>query len=189
MGLAATVVGSVAGVAAVGVGVWQTVIAMTDSKRRKPGQEQHEGGPDTGAGPATLNLTGQWWAAWQTWNQGQALVATQPVEMEQEGSTVRIRAIERSEENVRGGYVWTGELRIWDNHVLMGWYAAEDQNVRSKGTFFFVLHPQGHLMEGRWAGTSYDGPIVHGWAGIARDQDEAAAIIERLKDRAASEDR
>jgi transcriptional regulator with XRE-family HTH domain len=128
-----------------------------------------------------LSLTGRWWAAWQTWNAGQEIVATQPVEMDQHGMTVRIRALERSEENARGGYVWTGELRVWDNHVLMGWYAAEDQNVRSKGTFFFLLHPQGNLLEGRWTGLSFDGPVVSGWAAIAQARDEAASVIERLK--------
>lgn len=135
---------------------------------------------------SALSLTGRWWSAWQTWNQGEEVVATQPVEMDQHGSTVRIRALERSEENVRGGYVWVGELRVWDNHVLMGWYAAEDQNVRSRGTFFFRLHPHGNFMEGRWTGMTYDGPIVSGWAAIAQARDEAASIVERLQRQGAS---
>jgi transcriptional regulator with XRE-family HTH domain len=139
------------------------------------------------AGGTTLSLTGQWWAAWQTFNQGEEIVATQPVEIDQHGVTLRIRALKRSEENVRGGYVWAGQLRICDNQVLMGWYTAQDQNVRSRGTFFFVLHAQGNLLEGRWTGTSYDGPIVSGWGSIAQEQDEAAAIIGRLKGRIAPE--
>ncbi len=101
--------------------------------------------------------------------------------------TVRVRALERSSENERGGYVWAGELRIWDNHVLMGWYGAEDQNVRSRGTFFFLLHAQGHFLQGRWTGMTYDGPIVTGWAAIAQSQEEAASIIEQLKDKGATE--
>jgi transcriptional regulator with XRE-family HTH domain len=133
-----------------------------------------------------LTLTGRWWAAWQTWNEGQEMVATQPVEMEQHGLTVRIRALERSQENVHGGYLWAGELRVWENHVLMGWYVAEDQNVRSKGTFFFVLHPQGNLMEGSWTGMSYDGPILSGWAAIAQARDQAESVVERLKSQGAT---
>jgi hypothetical protein len=131
--------------------------------------------------PPSSQLTGRWWAAWQTWNQGKEIVATQPIEMTQEGSAIRVRALERSEENTRGGYVWAGELRAWEEHILMGWYAAEDQNVRSRGTFFFVLHSHGTFMEGRWTGMSYDGPIITGWAAIAQTGDEAASIIERLK--------
>jgi len=130
---------------------------------------------------AELQLTGRWWAAWQTWNQSEEIVATQPIEMEQHGTTVRVRALERSEENVRGGHLWAGELRIWDNHVLMGWYAAEDQNVSSRGTFFFQVHTQGSFMEGRWTGITCDRPIVTGWAAIAQARDESAAIVKRLK--------
>ena len=91
-----------------------------------------------------LNLSGRWWAAWQTWTRREEIVTTQPIEMEQHGLTVRIRAMERSEENVGAGYVWAGELRIWDNQVLMGWYASEDENVRVRGTFFYVLHAHGN---------------------------------------------
>jgi hypothetical protein len=187
VGLVATIVGSVAAVAAVAIGAWQTRIAIVDYRRRHPqhGDRRALHHPaDTGA--TSLDLNGQWWAAWQTFNKRTEIIATQPVEIDQEGRTVQIRALERSEENVRGGYVWSGELRIWDNHVLMGWYMAEDPNVRSKGTFFFVLHAHGNLLEGRWTGTSYDGPIVSGWAGIARTREEAAEAIEHLKRTAAA---
>jgi hypothetical protein len=132
-----------------------------------------------------LNLTGQWWTAWQTWTEGEEILTTQPAELEQIGRTVRIRALERSEENVRAGYVWSGELRLWDNQVLMGWYTSEDENVRVKGTLFYVLHPHGNFMEGRWVGLSYDGPIVSGWASVAQSRDQAASIVERLKHREA----
>lgn len=108
------------------------------------------------------------------------------MELDQHGLTVQIRALQRSEENTRGGYVWTGELRIWDNHALMGWYNAEEPNVRSRGTFFFQLHPQGNFLEGRWTGMSYDGPIMTGWASLAEARDDAASIIERLKTEGAS---
>ena len=133
-----------------------------------------------------LSFTGRWWAAWQTFNQGEEVIATQPVEMDQHGLTVRIRAIQRSEENTRGGYVWSGELRIWDNQVLMGWYTADDENVRSKGTFFFVLHTQGNLLEGSWTGMSYDGPIVTGAGAIAQARDQAVSAVERIRDQAPS---
>jgi transcriptional regulator with XRE-family HTH domain len=135
---------------------------------------------------AQLNLTGRWWAAWQTWTKGKEILTTQPVEMEQHGQTVRIRALQRSEENVQAGYVWTGELRLWDSHTLMGWYASEDSNVRVLGTLFYVLHAHGNFMEGHWVGTSYDGPIVAGWTAIAQARDEARSIVERLIDSGAS---
>ena len=63
----------------------------------------------------------------------------------------------------------------------MGYYAAADTNVRSKGTVFFVLHPQGEYAEGRWVGLSYDGPIVSGLAALARTQDAVKTVMTRLQ--------
>ena len=30
-----------------------------------------------------------------------------------------------------GGYHWNGELQLWDNELLMGWYAANEGSIRS----------------------------------------------------------
>jgi DNA-binding XRE family transcriptional regulator len=128
-----------------------------------------------------IQLEGTWWAAWQTFNEGAEVVATQPVGLNQHGSTVQIEALERSSQNERGGYLWRGELRLWDGQILMGYYAAADTNVRSKGTMFFVLHPQGEYAEGRWVGLSYDGPIVSGHAALARTQDDVETVMTRLR--------
>src|SRR3954471_7433839 len=137
-----------------------------------------------GAPGDRVKLEGTWWAAWQTFNEGQQVIATQPVGLTQHGSTVQIEALERSSENERGGYLWRGELRLWDGQILMGWYAAADGNVRSKGTMFFILHAQGDFAEGRWVGLSYDGPIISGYATLARTQAEAQDIMQRLLDEA-----
>jgi transcriptional regulator with XRE-family HTH domain len=125
-------------------------------------------------------LEGTWWAAWQTFNDQVEVVATQPVGLSQNGSAIQIEALERSSENERGGYLWRGELRLWDGEVLVGYYAAADGNVRSKGTMFFVLHAQGEFAEGRWVGLSYDGPIITGCAALARTQEEVRAVMTRL---------
>jgi transcriptional regulator with XRE-family HTH domain len=127
-----------------------------------------------------VQLVGTWWAAWQTFNEDTELIATQPVALQQHGSTVEIRALERSSENEHGGYLWRGELRLWDEQILMGWYIAADSNVRSKGTMFFVLHAQGEYAEGRWVGLSYDGPMVTGYAALAQSRDEARSVMDRL---------
>ena len=37
---------------------------------------------------------------------------------------------------------------------------------------------------GRWVGLSYDGPVVSGYAALARTQDEAKAVMQRLVDEA-----
>jgi hypothetical protein len=74
-----------------------------------------------------------------------------------------------------------GELRLWDNELLLGWYAASDGAVRSKGTMYFALHPHGDKATGRWVGMSYDGAIITGWAAMARDEDQPAYLIETVK--------
>lgn len=127
-----------------------------------------------------IRLEGTWWAAWQTFNEGAEIVATQPVGLSQSGSAIQIEALERSSENQRGGYLWRGELRLWDGQILAGYYAAADGNVRSKGTVFFVLHPQGDFAEGRWVGLSYDGPIITGHAALAPTQEQVQAVMSRL---------
>ena len=107
-------------------------------------------------------------------------MATQPVGLSQSGSAIQIEALERSSENERGGYLWRGELRLWDGQILVGYYAAADGNVRSKGTMFFVLHPQGEFAEGRWVGLSYDGPIITGHAALAPTQEQVQAVMSGL---------
>jgi transcriptional regulator with XRE-family HTH domain len=131
-----------------------------------------------------VNLNGTWWAAWQTFNEGEQVIATQPVGLHQHGSTIQIEALERSSENERGGYLWRGELRLWDGQILMGYYAAADGNVRSKGTMYLVLHAHGEHAHGRWVGLSYDGPVISGYATLAPTQDDAQAAMTRILEQA-----
>lgn len=133
-----------------------------------------------GLAPERVSLDGTWWTAWQTFAEGEEIIATQPVGLSQHGTTIQIEALERSTENERGGYLWRGELRLWDGQVLTGYYAANDGNVTSKGTMFFILHAQGDHAEGRWVGLSYDGPIITGHATLARTREDAQAAMTRL---------
>jgi hypothetical protein len=77
-----------------------------------------------------------------------------------------------------GGYHWNGELRLWDNELLMGWYAANEGSIRSKGTMYFMLHPHGLNMSGRWVGLGYDGRIMTGWAAMGQTQEEAEDTMQ-----------
>jgi len=125
-------------------------------------------------------LDGTWWAAWQTFVRGDPVVTSQPVELQQLGQTVRVQAIERQAEKPVEDYLWRGELRVWDGHILMGWYVAARDEARDKGTMFFVLRPSGDVAEGRWVGNSHDGPMVSGLAALARSKEEALTTIEEL---------
>jgi transcriptional regulator with XRE-family HTH domain len=128
-----------------------------------------------------ISLSGEWWASWQTSKDGEEVITVQEVHFRQEGDRIEVETTTRGIPVEEGGYHWRGELRIWDNEILMGWYAAADGSVRSKGTMYFVLHPHGQRLSGRWVGMSYDGNIVSGWGAMARDADSATQIIDSLK--------
>jgi len=129
-----------------------------------------------------VSLSGDWWACWQTQRDGVEDMRTQQVRLSQQGELIQIEAVTRGRPVEEGGYLWRGELRLWDNEILMGWYAASDGSVRSKGTMYFALHPHGVNMSGRWVGLSYDGLIVTGWSSMAKTEDEARDLVERLKE-------
>ena len=127
-----------------------------------------------------VNLTGHWWASWQTSRTGVEKIATQEVEIKQDGSTLHIATMTRGLSVEEGGYHWSGELRLWDNEILMGWYAANDGSIRSKGTMYFVLHPHGLNMSGRWVGLGYDDQIMTGFASMAHSREESEEAMTRL---------
>jgi Glyoxalase-like domain len=54
-----------------------------------------------------------------------------------------------------GSYRWRGELRLWDNEALIGWYRSTDAAVRSKGSLYLALHPHGTHAWGRWVGSRH----------------------------------
>ncbi|NKQ57585.1 helix-turn-helix transcriptional regulator [Amycolatopsis sp. K13G38] len=132
-----------------------------------------------GTSTGRLDLAGQWYAGWQTWRDGEEAIAVQEVRLAQRGDSIEVQTVTHG--LAETGYHWTGEFRLWDNEVLLGWYAANDGSVRSKGTMYFVLHPHGTTMRGRWVGLGYDGKIMTGWGSMAREKDDANTVIDDLK--------
>jgi transcriptional regulator with XRE-family HTH domain len=90
-----------------------------------------------------VKLSGNWWASWQTSRSGEERIASQQVEIKQEADLLQVATMSRGLSVEEGGYHWSGELRLWDNELLLGWYAATEGAIRSKGTLYFVLHPHG----------------------------------------------
>lgn len=56
------------------------------------------------------------------------------------------------------------------------------RSARSKGTLYFVMHPHGINMSGRWVGLGYDGKIVTGWGSAARTEEEALELNANLRE-------
>ncbi len=128
-----------------------------------------------------IDLSGVWWMTWQTARGGESVVAAQEVNFAQQEELIHLETIARGLSVEAGGYHWRGELRLWDQEVLMGWYVANDGPVRSKGTLYFVLHPHGVSMTGRWVGLGFDSKIMTGWGTASRSKDEAVALNEQLQ--------
>lgn len=128
-----------------------------------------------------IDLSGNWWASWQTTKDFEEVITAQEIEIRQQGDHLKVETTTRGISVEDGGYHWKGELRLWGNEVLIGWYAAADGAVRSKGSFYFSVHPHGIHMTGRWVGMSYDGKIRTGWGAIGRSEDDVRGLIEQLK--------
>lgn len=124
-----------------------------------------------------LDLSGAWWAAWQTWKDGKPRIDTHELEIHQRGEVLQLNA-QRATPVEEGSYQWQGELRLWDNEALIGWYRSTDAAVRSKGTLYLSLLPHGNLAWGRWVGMSYDGLVVTGWGALARTAELAAKTVQ-----------
>ena len=126
-----------------------------------------------------LDLSGNWWCAWQTWKDGVERIDTHPLEVHQRGELLQLDA-ERAIPVAEGSYRWRGELRLWDNEALIGWYRSVDAAVRSKGALYLALHAHGTHAWGRWVGMSYDGIVITGWGSMARTQEQAHQLVENL---------
>jgi transcriptional regulator with XRE-family HTH domain len=126
-----------------------------------------------------LDLSGDWWCAWQTSKDGVVRIDTHPMEVNQRGELLHLDA-ERAPAD--GSYRWRGELRLWDNEALMGWYRSTEGATRSKGTMYLALHQHGEYAWGRWVGMSYDGLVITGWGAIARSEALAHKVVQDLVD-------
>ncbi|WP_330229199.1 helix-turn-helix domain-containing protein [Nocardia sp. NBC_00508] len=132
-----------------------------------------------GVTPRGLDLSGVWWAGWQTWKDDVERVDVHELTMQQNGAFITLDGA-RARPVSEGSYEWRGEMKLWDNEILMGWYIATDGAVRSKGSLYAALHPHGHAMIGSWTGLSYAGLIVRGWSAIARDRDQVEHLLGEL---------
>jgi len=128
-----------------------------------------------------IDVTGDWWACWQSWHKGVEVINPHEARITARADVLHITAITRGTSLNDGGYLWEGELRLFDNEVLMGWYVGNEGAVRSKGTMYFGLHQHGQHMTGRWVGLSYDGPLVTGWGTMARTQEKALALMDESR--------
>src|SRR5258705_1929556 len=66
-----------------------------------------------------IDLTGDWWASWKTFKDQEEVITLQEVRFRQQGELINVETITRGITVEEGGYHWRGELRLWDNEILM----------------------------------------------------------------------
>jgi DNA-binding XRE family transcriptional regulator len=140
-----------------------------------------------------INLSGEWWMSWQTSRDKRSQVTAQTVMFTQEDQLVRMQTTSRGTVNgpggdripltvEDGGYHWGGELRIWDNRFLIGWYAATDGAVNSKGSLYFGLSTShGQEASGIWTGVSHDGDLLSGWGALGKSESRVVELVDVLR--------
>jgi transcriptional regulator with XRE-family HTH domain len=139
-----------------------------------------------------VQLNGEWWMGWQTSKDDVPQVTAQTVLFTQQDELISMQTTSRgtvdNDQGARvpitvedGGYHWSGELRIWDNKILMGWYAANDGGVNSKGSLFFALQTHGDEAGGIWTGISHDGDLLSGWGALGKSEDQVVELVRQLK--------
>jgi hypothetical protein len=125
-----------------------------------------------------VDLSGQWYAIWQTTAEGLPNINSELVTLTQHGASLVLENVARSPENPLGGYLWRGEADLVDNQYLIGAYAATERRVSSKGTLFFIVSRSGTYLVGKWVGCNLDSNFSWGFGVLAQDKE---AGLEKLR--------
>lgn len=122
-----------------------------------------------------------WVAAWQTSVENVPVLNTERILMKQRGNTVRVRNLERSPENPKGGYLWESQLLFSQGRSLMGWYfPVRGENTSSRGVMFLYYEATRKRFYGRWVGAAYDGELASGFVVITKDRDQSMSELRNL---------
>ncbi|BAD54910.1 helix-turn-helix transcriptional regulator [Nocardia farcinica] len=121
--------------------------------------------------PIGLDLSGQWYAAWETSRGGTPVIDRHGLVVSHAGDHVVCTA--------DGDYLWSGDLRIVDGS-LMGTYRSTEAARQFRGSLYFTLADDTTAAVGRWTGLWADGLLGSGWGAIARDEDRAGRLLDTL---------
>lgn len=138
-----------------------------------------------GRTPTEPGLSGIWFASNQSWKDDVERIDTSEVHITQDGNYLLMDSGRAQGEQALelGDYAWVSELKFdASTSTIVGEWSSNDGAVRTRGSYYFWLHPQGQLMIGRWAGSDYDGPEVSGRIVLARSKDEAEQQLLAIKD-------
>lgn len=118
--------------------------------------------------PRPVDLNGQWWTSWQGALDQIDTIDTHQVTVLQAGDRLLLDS------------GWRGELQIWGNEILVGWYRPEPNMARTRAGVFLWLPAYEDYVYGRWSGVSANNTVVSGWCALARDEGRAKELIDGL---------
>lgn len=119
-----------------------------------------------GTEPQGIDLSGTWHARWQ--------MASSP---EHAPHTVDALRISNKLVLDQG---WRGELDIYGEETLIGWYRPPDRGVRTRMGVLLWLPARGEQLYGRWTGVAENNSVTSGWCALARDSAQADTLLHDL---------
>lgn len=121
-----------------------------------------------GTVPRPVDLNGQWWASWQGAQGPANSIDTHTVTILQAGDRILLDS------------GWRGELQMWNNEVLIGWYRPPVPVTRTRQGVFLWLPTHENYLFGRWNGVSANNTVISGWCALAPGEDESRQLADNL---------
>lgn len=121
--------------------------------------------------PLGVDLSGQWYAAWQTWRVGLRSINTHGLSASHYGERVKFEA--------DGDYEWFGDFK-YRLGFLKGEYVATESGRPASGTMFLPITADNQTAFGSWSGITGEGKLGNGWGVISRSESYASDLLKKL---------
>jgi len=116
----------------------------------------------------SIDFSGRWWATWQSGRLRPSEADFHMVDGLRVGNRVLLDS------------GWRGELEVFGNEVLIGWYRPPGQGTRSRQGIFLWVPAGGDYLYGRWTGVADNNTVTSGWCVLARDEVRSREVFESL---------
>lgn len=121
-----------------------------------------------GVVPKAVDFNGQWWATWQGGLNQADVIDLHSVTMLRAGDRLLLDA------------GWRGELQVFRNEVLVGWYRPPAGFSRTRQGVFLWLPTGSDCIYGKWTGVNTNNSVTDGWCVLARDETKAGEVMDQL---------
>lgn len=122
--------------------------------------------------PVGLDLSGTYFAEWDTSRDGVSVIDRHTIEAKHRGDRFSFSAT--------GDYLWSGDLRVIDGVMMgmMGTYLSSERDKMYRGALYFTLSEDLDAAIGRWTGLWADGLVGGGWGVLARSSERASRLMK-----------